>query len=175
VTLRVPANPATDQRRSVGLENIMDTAFKTFIDGLHHKYRELISMEPVTIDTTPNNCPVGGVYLFSENGIHLYAGRTKRKIKTRLKGHVNTAKDCPFAWHLAREYTGIIKAPYTGEGSRNQLLLQPNFKRAYEEAKIRIRKMDVRFVGESDPVKQALLEIYVAVVSGAKYNDFDTH
>ena len=38
-----------------------------------------------------------------------------------------------------------------------------------------LRKMDVRFVGESDPVKQALLEIYVAVVSGAKYNDFDTH
>jgi hypothetical protein len=153
----------------------MDDVFKTLIDGLHKKYQDLISMSPVTIDTTPSNCPVGGVYLFSENGKPLYAGRTKRKIKDRLKGHVNTAKDCPFAWHLAREHTGIIKAPYKKEGSRNHLLSQPQFKQAYEEAKIRIRKMDVRFVGESYPVKQALLEIYVAVVSGAKYNDFDTH
>jgi len=153
----------------------MHEAFKKFVDGLHDKYQDLLSMSPVTIDTTPDNCPVGGVYLFSENGKHLYAGRTKRKIKTRLKGHVNTAKDCPFAWHLAREYTGIIKAPYKKEGSRNHLLTQPQFKQAYEESKTRIRKMEVRYVGESDPVKQALLEIYVAVVSGAKYNDFDTH
>ena len=153
----------------------MDDTFKTLIDGLHNKYQDLISMSPVTIDTTPNNYPVGGVYLFSENGKPFYAGRTKRKIKTRLKGHVNTAKDCPFAWHLAREYTGIMRAPYKKEGARDHLLSQPQFKQAYEEAKIRIRKMDVRFVGESDPVKQALLEIYVAVVSGAKYNDFDTH
>lgn len=153
----------------------MHEAFKNLVEGLHNKYQDLLKMSPVTIDTAPDNCPVGGVYLFSENGKHLYAGRTKRKIKTRLKGHVNTAKDCPFAWHLAREYTGIIKAPYKKEGSRDHLLSQPLFKKAYEEAKQRIRKMEVRFVGESDPVKQALLEIYVAVVSEAKYNDFDTH
>jgi hypothetical protein len=153
----------------------MDDIFKTLIDGLHNKYQDLISMSPVTIDTAPNNCPVGGVYLFSEGGKPLYTGRTKRKIKTRLKGHVNTAKDCPFAWHLALESPGITRTPYKKEGSRNSLLSQPQFMKAYEEAKIRIRKMDVRFVGESDPVKQALLEIYVAVVSGAKYNDFDTH
>jgi len=35
--------------------------------------------------------------------------------------------------------------------------------------------MEVRYVGESDPLKQALLEIYVAVVTKAKFNDFDTH
>lgn len=153
----------------------MDNKFKTLIEGLHKKYESLISMSPVTVDTVPDDCPVGGVYLFSENKIHLYAGRTKRKIKTRLKGHVNTAQDCPFAWHLAREKTGSIKATYKKEGSRNHLLTQPDFKQAYEAAKARIRKMDVRFAGESDPLKQALLEIYVAVVSGAKFNDFDTH
>ncbi|MDD4861140.1 MAG: hypothetical protein PHI33_03435 [Smithellaceae bacterium] len=153
----------------------MDEKFKTLIEGLHMKYESLIAMPPVTIDTAPNDCPIGGVYLFSENGKHLYAGRTKRKIKTRLKGHVSTAKDCPFAWHLAREKTGSTRATYKKEGSRNHLLSQPRFKQAYEEAKTRIRKMDVRFVGEPDPLKQALLEIYVAVVSKAKFNDFDTH
>jgi hypothetical protein len=35
--------------------------------------------------------------------------------------------------------------------------------------------MHVQYVHEPDPLRQALLEIYVAVVTGAKYNDFDTH
>jgi hypothetical protein len=35
--------------------------------------------------------------------------------------------------------------------------------------------MDVRYVEEIDPLKQALLEIYAAVSCGAKHNDFDTH
>lgn len=153
----------------------MDNKFKNLIKGLHKKYTDLITMPPVTIDTALKDCPVGGVYLFSENGTHLYAGRTKRKIKTRLKDHISSAKDCPFAWHLARETTGIKKATYKIKGSRNDLLLKPNFKRAYEAAKNRIRKMEVQFVGEPDTLKQALFEIYVAVVSGAKYNVFDTH
>jgi len=153
----------------------LDNRFEGLIDGLRDKYLELVSMQPVTIDKTPSNCPVGGVYLFTENGKHLYAGRTKRKISVRLKAHVNTARDCPFAWRLAREVMGVEKATYKKEGSRNHLLTQPQFKQAYDSAKNRIRKMEVRFVGEQDPLKQALLEIYVAVLSNAKYNDFDTH
>jgi len=35
--------------------------------------------------------------------------------------------------------------------------------------------MDIWFVEEKEPVGQALLEIYAAYVSKAKYNDFDTH
>ena len=153
----------------------MNAKFAVLIDGLHKKYEMLISMTPVTVDTTPSDCPVGGIYLFSEHGKPLYAGRTKRSIKIRLKGHVGTAKDCPFAWHLARDKTGIKKATYKTEGSRNHLLSQPAFAQAYTDAKKRIRAMDVRYVGEADPLRQALLEIYVAVVSGAHYNDFDTH
>lgn len=42
-------------------------------------------------------------------------------------------------------------------------------------AKSRIARMSIRYVEESDPVAQALLEIYVAVVLKAKYNDFDNH
>ena len=33
----------------------------------------------------------------------------------------------------------------------------------------------VRLLREVDPLRQALLEIYAAVVAGAKHNDFDTH
>jgi hypothetical protein len=35
--------------------------------------------------------------------------------------------------------------------------------------------MSVRWVVEADPTTQALLEIYVAIATGARYNDFDTH
>jgi hypothetical protein len=153
----------------------MDEKFKTLIEGLPRKYEELLSMTPLTIATIRSDCPTGGIYLFTENNVHLYVGRTKRLIKVRLKNHVSTADDCPFAWRLAREKTGNVKASYKTNGSRKHLLSQPAFKKAYEEAKDRIRNMGVRYVGEADPLKQTLLEVYVAVVSNAKYNDFDTH
>jgi len=35
--------------------------------------------------------------------------------------------------------------------------------------------MDVRYVEETDPLRQALLEIYVSIVLKTPYNDFDTH
>ncbi|MBW8036603.1 MAG: hypothetical protein FVQ79_13505 [Planctomycetes bacterium] len=152
----------------------MDEKFRVLIEGLSQKYNELISMEPVSIDTSPPDTPKGGVYLFYENEIPMYAGRTKLKIRVRLKNHVSSADDCPLAWRLARESTGK-KATYQWKGSRKHLLQNPAFKEVYDEAKQRIRQMGVRYVGEDDPLKQALLEIYVAVVSGAKHNDFDTH
>ena len=152
----------------------MDKTFKDLIEGLANKYESLVSMAPVTVDTVPSNAPKGGVYLFTENGQHMYAGRTKRRMKDRLAYHVSTAKDCPFAWRLAREKTGQ-QASYKKSGSRDELLRDPGFKREYEAAKERIRRLEVRYVGEEDAVKQALLEIYVAVVSGALHNDFDTH
>lgn len=152
----------------------MDKIFQELIEGLHKKYELLISMAPVTVDTAPLDAPKGGVYLFSENGRNMYAGRTKRKINVRLKNHVSTADDCPFAWRLACDKTGK-RATYQKGSTRKELLKDPTFRKEYETAKERIRKMQVRFVDEGDPVKQTLLEIYVAVVSGALHNDFDTH
>lgn len=153
----------------------MNPLFAGLIERLHSKLESLLSMAPVTVDTVPNDIPKGGVYLFSNAGSHLYVGRTKRSIKDRLKDHVSTADDCPFAWHLARKATNNKAASYKPEGSRKDLLRQSNFKKAYESAKQQIRKMEVRYVGEPDPLKQALLEIYVAVATEAEHNDFDTH
>jgi len=152
----------------------MDQSFKLFVDRLHPKCEELLSMKPVNIQTLPKSTPVGGIYLFSDGNNHLYTGRTKRPLHVRIKSHVSTAKDCPFAWHIAREQNGFL-ATYKKLGSRNHLLGQPSFAQVYAQAKDYIRTLDVRFVGESDPLCQALLEMYVAVVTKAKYNDFDTH
>lgn len=35
--------------------------------------------------------------------------------------------------------------------------------------------MNIRFVEQPHPLRQALLEIYVAVALQTRYNDFDTH
>jgi hypothetical protein len=68
------------------------------------------------------------------------------------------------------------KATYrVGEGSRAGLMLDPAFAAAFTAAKERIRKMEYRFVEETDQDRQALLEIYCAVVLETPYNDFGTH
>lgn len=152
----------------------MNPRFRRLVERLGDKHRRLIRMSAVTVDTAPRESPTGGVYLFSRNGRALYVGRTKRPIVQRLKDHVRDAPDCPFAWQLARRATGRARS-YRPEGSRRKLLTDPTFKRAYQHARERIRRMEVRYVEEVDPLKQALLEIYVAVATKARYNDFDTH
>jgi len=151
----------------------MNRAFGAMVQRLPAKYTALMSMKPVVAENIPANTSKGGVYLFSEGKNHLYAGRTKRRISRRVRAHFGTAKDLPFAWRLAREKTGM-QAAYKGESTRKALLKNPKFKAAYDKAKARIRKMQVRYVGERDPVRQALLEVYAAVTSRAKHNDFRT-
>jgi hypothetical protein len=80
-----------------------------------------------------------------------------------------------FAFKLARETTGQLAAAYSAEGSRKALCVEPAFAEAFQQAKTRVRNMDLRFVEETDPTRQALLEIYASVVLRTRYNDFDTH
>ncbi len=152
----------------------MNNRFHKYIVNLDKKHKELLKVGPVKMDSLPKDMPVGGIYLFSEGRNHLYVGRTKRKISDRLKAHVSKAIDCPFAFRIAREKTGFTKVSYFGKETRKNLLNKPEFKKAYKKAKDRIREMDIRYIGESDPIKQTLLEIYTAVVLKTPYNDFNT-
>ncbi len=68
-----------------------------------------------------------------------------------------------------------VWATYKADGSRKGLLAEPAFNAEYERAKDRIRRIHVRYVHEPDSLRQALLEIYVAIAAKARYNDFDTH
>ena len=126
----------------------------------------------------PKDLPKQGVYLFTENGNHLYVGRSN-KIRARYGRHCNpgaTHRMAAFAFKLAREATGKLSASYKpGEDSRKGLILNPEFRMAFEKAKARIRQMDFRFVEETDQNAQALLEIYCTLALDAKYNDFNTH
>lgn len=155
----------------------MNATFKEFVETLEPKFQQLVSMTPVKYGALPQNLPKRAIYLFSENGGHLYVGRTNN-LRNRLRGHCSPSSrhfSAVFAFRIAREDTGLTRASYKPEGSRANLCEQPIFGAAFVEAKRRVAVMDIRYVEEIDPIKQALLEIYVATTLGTRYNDFENH
>lgn len=155
----------------------MNEKFKEFIESLDPSYQRLMKMEPFTVPSLPIEIPRAGIYLFSEGDRHLYVGRSNR-IRQRLQEQCRPSANhntAPFAFRLARKATGKLQASYVEKESRNHLETQPEFKKEFIKAKERVRKMSVRFVGEADPLRQALLEMYVSVCLETPHNDFDNH
>ncbi|MBI1804752.1 MAG: GIY-YIG nuclease family protein [Ignavibacteriae bacterium] len=134
-------------------------------------------MAPVKSVSLPRRMPASGVYLFTERGAHLYVGRSNRlRDRIRRHGAVNSRQNvAAFAFKIARQETRQTEATYRTEGSRKQLAEDPAFAEAFLAAKARIREMNVRFVEETNQLRQAILEIYAAVVLETPFNDFDTH
>lgn len=156
----------------------MDEKFRVYTEALHPKFEALIGMSPATTGILPKEIRGAGVYMFSEGGRHLYVGRT-RNVRSRYRQHTRVGtghNNAPFAFKLAREATGILKSTYkSDETSRANLMLNQDFLTAFNIALERMRRMEFRFIEEADPTRQCLLEIYVSVVCGSPYNDFDTH
>ena len=156
----------------------MEAEFARYAEALHPSFERLVAMPPVTIATLPHDAPKECVYLFSENGRNLYVGRT-RHMRQRMRQHsIPSARhnQAVFAFRLAREATGRLIAMYTGDGTRALLAASdPAFVAAFTDSKRRIRAMQVRYVEETDPLRQALLEIYASIVLATPYNDFNTH
>jgi hypothetical protein len=155
----------------------MDPKFSILVETLAPKLDRLLAMSPLRYGGLPRDMPVSGVYLFTEAGRHLYVGRSN-SLRGRHGRHCRpgaTHRQAAFAFQLAREKTGHKEATYRAEGGRSWLMDQPDFQSAFDEAKGRIRAMEYRYVEEDDQNRQALLEIYCAVVLGTPYNDFGTH
>ena len=156
----------------------MESAFAQYAESLHPSFERLIAMTPVTIATLPRDAPASGIYLFSEGDRHLYTGRT-RNLRQRMRQHSipsSQHNQAVFAFRLARETTGRLVASYTGDGTRAMLASSDAaFGTAFTDAKARVRAMQLRYVEETDPLRQALLEIYASIVLATPYNDFNTH
>ena len=153
----------------------VNLAFKPYLEELESKLQQLMGMKPAKVASLPQKMPEAGVYVFFEKKEALYAGRSNR-IRGRLREHIRkNANVAPFAFRLARQQTGYTEATYQKKGSRNDLLSKPEFEEEFTRAIARIGAMEIRYVEEKDPVRQTLLEIYVAVVLGTKFNDFSTH
>ena len=154
----------------------MDSKFAALVEHLAPKLAQLLAMPALSNGLLPRTMPRSGIYLFTENGRHLYVGRSN-ELRGRYRNHCGaTKKGAPFALLLAREATGRTRASYrTGADSHAGLMLDPAFAAAFSAAKQRIRAMEFRYVEETDQNRQALLEIYCAVVLDTPYNDFGTH
>ena len=155
----------------------MNDTFTEYIESLEPSYQRLMQMDPVTVATLPKEIPTSGIYLFSEGDQHLYVGRTNT-IRKRLQNHCRPGSghnSATFAFRLARQLTGQTNATYTEQGSRSYLQNHPEFGPVFIAQKQRVRNMSVRYVSEPDPMRQALLEMYVSVSLGTPHNDFDNH
>lgn len=153
----------------------MDPKFAALVETLAPKLQALVAMKPLRYGQLPMNMPAKGVYLFSEGSDHLYVGRSN-VLRKRYHRHFASHRSAAFAFLLARKETGRTVATYRmGDGSREDLMQDPVFKAAFVSVKTRMREMDYRYVEEIDQNKQALLEIYCAIVLGTPHNDFGTH
>ncbi len=159
------------------MQDAVHETFVKYVNSLHPSFERLMNMLPVRIGELRAPLPEKCVYLFSENGQPLYVGRTNH-FRQRMRQHSIEAaqhNQAVFAFRLARFETGKTVAGYTGPTSRRALLDDQIFADAFRRAKAQIRGMELRFVEEDDPLKQALLEIYAAVVLKTPHNDFETH
>jgi hypothetical protein len=154
----------------------MKERFIEVMAEVERRYDALVNAPPFKCAKSPISLAgKPGVYLFSESGAPLCIGRTD-DLRKRLANHRNRSHTATFAFLLAREATGRRDASYQASGSRADLLKNtPAFSAAFDRARERIAEMDVRVVEESDPVRQALLEIFTAFVTRATYNDFENH
>lgn len=156
----------------------MNETFRQHVEALHPAYERLIASIPFKFaDLAGQSIPECGVYLLSEGERHLYVGRSDN-IRKRLQNHCRagaTYLQAAFAFRLARESCGVPKATYKPVGSRADLMTQEPFRLSFDEQKARLRAMDIRTVAEADGNRQALLEMYVAIVLATPYNDFNNH
>ncbi len=155
----------------------MDAEFKVHMDSLHPSLLRLQTMAPIRVDDLRPSEALSGIYLFTEDDVAMYVGRT-RNLRKRFRGHCGESSghnQAAFAFKLARITSGNEKATYAKLGSRKELAKDPAFAEAFRQAKLRISKMELRFVEERQPLRQIMLEVYATFVLRAKYNDFDTH
>ena len=153
----------------------MHGTFKKYVDALHPAFEDLIGMSPVKISALPKQLPNECVYLFSEGDQHLYVGRTNH-FRNRMRQHSIPASQhnqAVFAFRLARLATGHTEIAYATAGGRVALAAEPEFDIEFRAAKARVRQMDLRFVEEGNPLRQALLEIYADVVLNTPHNSFE--
>lgn len=151
----------------------MNEKFQQIIDSLQPKLEQLLSLDAVNPTRLPADIPLRGVYLLSEGDKHLYVGRSN-SIPTRIRNHYRGKhRQAAFAFKLARDQTGLTIPSYRQAGSRDDLMTKSEFVAAFHNAQTRISRMDLRFVEETNEIRQCLLEVYVSVALTTPFNRWE--
>ena len=64
----------------------LHSEFEPYLDALDLRFNDLTNMQRVKVSSLPKNMPKSGIYVFSENDLNLYVGRSKR-LRQRLNYH----------------------------------------------------------------------------------------
>jgi predicted GIY-YIG superfamily endonuclease len=148
--------------------------FRESVRKMPKLLRSLEESEAIEIAEVTSTIPKSGVYVFYENSRPIYVGRSNN-MRTRLRQHGRESSghnQATFAFMLAKEQMKVDKKASI---TRGQLEQAPGFKKAFYEARRRVREMKIRFIPIDDQIDQALFEIYAALALGTPYNDFGTH
>lgn len=134
-----------------------------------------------------------GIYMFSDDGEHLYVGRTSITARSRAGGgvpitsfrhrfdqHIQPGRPpraSPFANRLMLERAAALGLEVPTEWWPDRKTTRAEIYDIYREEKLRIGAMECRIVAFADDVKgvrSSIAEMYVHVHLGTPYNDFST-
>lgn len=151
----------------------MNAEFKGIIDKFPIMMEKL-NNSPFITKHDLREVPDKGIYVFYENDIPVYTGRSRR-LKSRLREHSRQSAghtSATYAFNLAKR-----KASRVGinlKRKRKNLESDPRFAQIYKETKERVAKMRIKVIGIDDPVKQTLFEVYASLELKTD-NKWETH
>ncbi len=151
--------------------------FREIEQELPNLLSALLDSRAYTRGTLPAVPKVSGVYLFTEEGVHRYVGRTRNANRrlgehTRPKSPHNSA---PFAFNIAKAEATTKGLNVTG--TRKEISLLPDFISLFTSAKQRVRDMEFRIVRVADATLSTVFEVYASIALGTEgeFNLFETH
>ena len=125
--------------------------------------------------------PEQGIYVFYLGNAPMYVGRTDR-MRQRLLEHgrpSSTHNAATLAFAMAVRLAESQGLDIDGF-PRNELQRDPEFKKWFDATKATVRSMNIRVVEVTNPIEQAVFEVYAALELGTTrqhggFNDFANH
>jgi hypothetical protein len=155
----------------------MKGKFKEIVDKFPGLLNELQNSPSFTRDELKSTLDQG-IYVFYENDIPMYVGRSGRegRFKTRILEHSRPSSGhnkATFAFMIAKEEADTLAMDT--QKSRDDLQDEPEFVKLYTKAKERVSKMRLMVKENNDPIAQTLFEVYAALELNTPYNEWGTH
>lgn len=138
--------------------------------------KELVKAPRHRVAERPTLPNAPGIYLFTEHGRPIYVGQS-RKLRQRMRSHTRLTANqnqASFAFNLAKKAAG--EAGLDLKRFRKVLAEDPDFAAHFDQAKARVREMDLQFIELADPIERTLFEVYASLaLATTEFNKFETH
>jgi hypothetical protein len=153
-----------------------------YIHDFEFLYQELLHCKPFKCDDVPKGIyNQGSVYAFCKDNQIIYVGYASKALETSIRKQLCENKVNLLAWKLFYDRYKILLTDYSKQKlNPKKIDTVPEFHSKLQEIKEEIKSYQIKAVklrGVSsftfDITQEALFEIYVSLMSKAKYNDFE--